>query len=165
MQHSSNLKDWQIELIYLNDKAQYLQTHTFKTNYFSHVFVHEEGKFFSGKTEWLEGPLYVCFSSTADQQLRVNIQANLMIPNLNVLPSKEDGEEVNRAIFSANSQLMQLIREQESFAEDEAKAQNANLRTQSGLKTMLFVEILVCVFLGCIQYLMMKNFVKGMAPV
>lgn len=45
---------------------------------------------------------------------------------------------------------MELINEQNSFVEEEAKAQNANLRTQGGLKTMLFVEIIVCIILGCL---------------
>lgn len=94
--------------------------------------------------------MYVCFSSNVTRQLRVNIQANLLIPNLAILPSKEDGEEINRAIFTTNSKLMELINEQNSFVEEEAKAQNANLRTQGGLKTMLFVEIIVCIILGCL---------------
>jgi hypothetical protein len=32
-----------------------------------------------------------------------------------MLPSKEDGEEINRAIFTTNSKLMELINEQNSF--------------------------------------------------
>jgi hypothetical protein len=51
LEHAAELGDFQMSLLYLNDKGNYLQTHYFRTKYFNHVFVHKEGKFRPGSDQ------------------------------------------------------------------------------------------------------------------
>ena len=46
-----------------------------------------------------------------------------MLPEVSELPSKKDGDELNRALFMTNSKMLELIADHKSFEKEEQKAQ------------------------------------------
>lgn len=65
--------------------------------------------------------------SDAKRRIRAKVQVNLMLPDVSELPTKKEGDELNRALFTTNSRLMELINDHKSFEEEEQKAQAVSI--------------------------------------
>lgn len=76
----------------------------------------------------LDGPVFVCISHNVTRRVRVNLQVNLMLPEVSSLPSKKDGDELNRALFTANAKMIELINDHYSFEKEEQAAQAVDLK-------------------------------------
>lgn len=85
---------------------------------------------------------------------------NLMLPDQETFPTSEDADELQRALFVANSKFMELINLQTEFEGKEQEGLQANLRVEAGLKNMMFIELVIIIAIGLVQYLVMRRFVN-----
>lgn len=85
---------------------------------------------------------------------------NLMLPDQETFPTSEDADELQRALFVANSKFMELINLQTEFEGKEQEGLQANQRVEAGLKNMMFIELVIIIAIGLVQYLVMRRFVN-----
>ena len=83
-----------------------------------------------------------------------------MLPDQESLPTADDADKLQRALFVANSKFMEVINQQTDFERKEQEGVEANFRVESGLRKMMFIELAVVVVIGCFQYLLMRQFVN-----
>jgi hypothetical protein len=108
----------------------------------------------------LDEPIYVCVLSNTTQKIAVELIPNLMVKGQESFPTKEDSDELQRALFVANSKFMEVTNQHSEFEKKEEEGLEANLRVESGLKTMMMIELGIILFIGCVQYFVLRGFVK-----
>lgn len=108
----------------------------------------------------LDTPVYVCVLSNTTQYIAVELIPNLMLPEFNYIPTSEDADKLQRALFVTNSKFMEVINQQSDFERREQEGLEANFRVESGLRKMMFIELSIIVVIGIGQYLLMRQFVN-----
>ena len=83
-----------------------------------------------------------------------------MLPDQESLPTADDADQLQRALFVTNSKFMEVINQQTDFERKEQEGIEANFRVETGLRKMMFIELGVVVFIGIFQYLLMRQFVN-----
>lgn len=73
-----------------------------------------------------DGPIFVCMQSNTTKPILVEILPNLMLPDQESFPTTDDAKTLERELFLTNSKLMQLINQQEEFAENEQRGVEVN---------------------------------------
>lgn len=105
-------------------------------------------------------PIYVCVLSNTTQKIAVELIPNLMIKGQESFPTKEDADELQRALFVTNSKFMEVTNQHVEFEKKEEEGLEANLRVESGLRTMMMVELIIILLIGAVQYFVLRGFVK-----
>lgn len=105
-------------------------------------------------------PIYVCVKSNTTEKIAVELIPNLMILDQESFPTKDDADTLARALFVANSKFMELINLQTEFEKREQEGLDANLRVEAGLKNMMFIELVIIILIGLVQYFIMRGFVN-----
>lgn len=114
-----------IELLYQapNKHRSIHQAHFISRHYETNVFVSKRGNFFFK----LDQEVIVCFINHGEKPVEAQIIINLSLPELEDLPTKEEGEVLNRELFNTNSKLIEVINEQVRFEKKEKEGQNVVL--------------------------------------
>ncbi len=108
----------------------------------------------------VDGPVYVCVLSNTTQYIAVELIPNLMLPEFTSLPTADEADKLQRALFVTNSKFMEVINQQTEFEKREQEGLEANFRVESGLRKMMFIELSIIVVIGVGQYLLMRQFVN-----
>lgn len=86
----------------------------------------------------------------------------LTLPDQETFPTKDDAEDLQYQLFQTNSKLMELINQHIEFESNEQKGYQANLKIDSGLKSLMFAEVGIMIIIGTVQYLLLKRFANNL---
>lgn len=98
--------------------------------------------------------------SNTTQKIAVELIPNLMVKGQESFPTKDDSDELQRALFVANSKFMEVTNQHAEFERREEEGLEANLRVESGLRTMMMVELVIILLIGAVQYFVLRGFIK-----
>lgn len=83
-----------------------------------------------------------------------------MLPDQETLPTADDADQLQRALYLTNSKFYEVINQQTDFEKKEQEGFDANLRVEEGLRKIMFIELGVIVLIGIAQYFLMRSFVN-----
>ena len=108
--------------------------------------------------------VYVCLKSNTSKPLLIEVIPMLQLPDLGTIPTDKDANLLNYELRDLNSRLLHLINNQEEFDENERKGMEvggrnqANLRLDSGLRSILYFQVAFVVAIAAVQYLLFRVF-------
>lgn len=106
-------------------------------------------------------PIYICLGSNTTTALRVEAIPNLVLPDQESFPTKEDAEDLQYALFKTNSKLMELINQHVEFGFEEQKGHEANLLVDEGLRNLMLVEVVVIIVIATLQFFILRRFANN----
>ena len=100
--------------------------------------------------------------SNTTKPVLVELLQNLMLPGQESFPTSDDAGTLTRELFLANSKIMELINQQQEFANNEQRGTEANFKLENNIRYMLFVQMSIIVVIGVVQYISFRSLSKKM---